>query len=425
MFRTIACHSKKFLTPKSLVFIKTHLKHLFEKIYKKGKENVTILIDIFTKRNKGFLIVIHLQQDLDILIPMIKILKNKKIAFYVYVKAELLETTTRIQKFLENESIVWFTFTWLDLTKKWKLRTGISLLLKNAICVLSASDLNVEPHFFCAQLVKQANIKKIPTFVFQHGLELAGLTYFDHIHTPENIEFLSQVIFTWCPKEAIHPLTPQKTISKCVPIGYFKDLATHTKTNIFCDIQQKKILILENLHWHRYDEFFRDQFLDDLKKMIAVFPNTMFILKPHHTGMWAIEASLHKTFSIYHNIVIINPSDSKWEPFTAPALIQLCDAVISTPSTTVLDACALNKPIAVVLNNLNTQFYHPLRRIYSEKEWSKFIEDIVHSVNIQRILYLGQLFFQKMTVSANKPATELALDYILKYMPKHFQKSNF
>ncbi len=71
--------------------------------------------------------------------------------------------------------------------------------------------------------------------------------------------------------------------------------------------------------------------------------------------------------------MIANPSDPTWEPYTAPSLLKLSDAVITTPSTVAIDACAAGLPVAVVAYDLNLPRYGLLPLILKENDYFEFL----------------------------------------------------
>jgi hypothetical protein len=132
--------------------------------------------------------------------------------------------------------------------------------------------------------------------------------------------------------------------------------------------------VFENLHWDRYDETYRRRFLDDCAEFAQALPDTAVLIKPHHAGMWS--AKNRAAFPQWApNLVMADPSDPFWEPFTAPSLIAAADLVITTPSTVALDAALARKPVAVVAYGMELPAFAPLPLLQSGADWIAFGSD--------------------------------------------------
>ncbi len=70
---------------------------------------------------------------------------------------------------------------------------------------------------------------------------------------------------------------------------------------------------------------------------------------------------------------MIDPRDSQWERFTAPAFIVHADVVITTPSTVALDAALAGRRVAVVGYDLELPLYHPLPILRCSDDWRAFV----------------------------------------------------
>ena len=73
------------------------------------------------------------------------------------------------------------------------------------------------------------------------------------------------------------------------------------------------------------------------------------------------------------NLLLANPVDPLWEPFTASAILQIVDGAITTPSTVALDAALAGKPVAVASYGLDLSVYSPLPLLNDFKDWDDFI----------------------------------------------------
>ncbi len=101
--------------------------------------------------------------------------------------------------------------------------------------------------------------------------------------------------------------------------------------------------------------------------------DTLFLIKPHHAGRWTSRNRDRLTETA--NLVVVDPTDSAWEPHTAPALIASVDRVLTTPSTVALDAASTGKPVAVLGYDLDLPLYEPLPIVRSFEDLAGFLAD--------------------------------------------------
>ncbi len=131
--------------------------------------------------------------------------------------------------------------------------------------------------------------------------------------------------------------------------------------------------MFENLHWHRFSELYLEQALFDLDHAAAEHLDTLFLVKPHHAGRWL--SRNRGRLRERPNLAVIDPTDSAWEPHTAPALIAAVDAVLTTPSTVALDAARAGRPAAVLGYDLDLPLYAPLPIIRGGSDIERFLEE--------------------------------------------------
>jgi hypothetical protein len=219
--------------------------------------------------------------------------------------------------------------------------------------------------------VLAAKRKGIRTFTVQHGIENVGLSYFDDVHG-DNVRFGSDVVFTWSDGVLVDSRMSEDTRRKCVPVGCPKDLVPNSPSRDFPLFERDYIAVFENLHWHRYSKEFVDQFYFDFVQVLDAYPNFHFVVKPHHAGRW-LTSRFKGPVPIRHNLLVIDPSDPKWEPFTAGAFIQHARAVITTPSTVAFDAARMKKAVAVAGYDLALPAFDPLPVLRTTEDWCDFL----------------------------------------------------
>lgn len=324
----------------------------------------------FWKRKPIVLVFMHLMQDLDIVLPLLESLeKRDDVQLKVCVIDELLNQSPRISEALDKLGIHFSKVSRLGvLTRLEPNLTGVK-------AVITASETTASPHKAAYTLTKRANRAGIFTYTLQHGFENIGLTYFDEVHTVDLIRFASKKILTWGNTSSLSPQIPSETKQLCVPVGCPKDISSNINEIHIPKQREYLIAIFENLHWHRYDDNYRKNFLSHLEKTALSFSNTTFLIKPHHAGLW-LTNRYKGSLPSADNLVIANPKLPEWEPFTAPAIIQNADGVITTPSTVALDAARIDCPVSVVSYGLELSNYAPLSTINNQKDWTSFVKQL-------------------------------------------------
>jgi len=259
----------------------------------------------------------------------------------------------------------------VDVLSRDAVRAGEAPSLTGVDAVLTGADTTVRAHKAGHVLATRAKVKGARAFTLQHGFENIGLTYKDHLHG-EDVRFASEVIFTWSDPEALAAWAAPETRAAVVPIGNPK---IPPRPAMAAPLNQghwpRVVGVFENLHWHRFDEAYRDRLIADLEAAAAEHEETLFLIKPHHAGRWA--STNRDRIRQQPNLVIVDPTDSAWEPHTAPALIAGMDAVLTTPSTVALDAARTGRPVAVLGYDLDLPLYEPLPIIRSLADLDAFL----------------------------------------------------
>ncbi len=368
------------------------------------------------KRKPIVLIFMHLMQDLDIVLPIIEKLKKRDdLELKVCVIDELLNQSPRIGEALEKLEINFSKVSRLGVL------TRLEPNLAGVKAVVTASETTASPHKAAYTLTKRANRAGIFTYTLQHGFENIGLTYFDEVHTVDSIRFASQKILTWGNTNLLSVQIPPETKKLCVGVGCPKDIDSNSKEIHISKQREYLIAIFENLHWHRYDDNYRQNFLSHLEKTALSFPNTTFLVKPHHAGLW-LTNRYKGSLPSADNLVIVNPKLPEWEPFTAPAIIQNADGVITTPSTVALDAARMDCPVSVVNYGLELANYAPLSQINNQEDWTSFVKQIQSPEEKVKVQNQARQFVDKNIIAGDAIARIIDLikaDISTKNIYKH------
>ena len=313
------------------------------------------------------LALIDIHQDLDVLLPVLQALKARGEArLRLVVSDYLLAESPRIAAALAAGGLDFAAYP------REAIRSGDKPSLTGAHGVLAAADTNTRAHKAGHTLLGRAKAQGLPTFTLQHGLENIGLTYKDHLHG-EEIRFAADTVFIWGRPEGLASWVPAETRAKITAVGSPKLAPAPAAA---ADLRQghwpRVIGVFENLHWHRFSELYLERVLEDLEQAAEARPDTLFLVKPHHAGRWLSRNP--ERLKPRANLVVIDPTDSAWEPHTAPALIASVDAVLTTPSTVALDAARTGRPVAVLGYDLDLPLYEPLPIVRRAQDLDAFLD---------------------------------------------------
>lgn len=245
--------------------------------------------------------------------------------------------------------------------------------------LLTASETTLRPHRLAHALAKTANQLGLLTATLQHGIENVGITYFDERQGPE-VGFASSHVLAWAGKgslqEGVQPTTAAKVIDAGLPGPADDTVFAPWRGRLSLPDGGRKIVgVFENLHWTRFSDDYRARFLSDLQAAAGKFPGLFFLLKPHPEGRW-----LTDRFSgprpASDNLLIASPTAPVWNMLTAPYLMPLLSAVITTPSKVALDAALSDVPVAVASYSGVYSRYRTLPALAAPADWDGFLGNI-------------------------------------------------
>ena len=310
------------------------------------------------------MVFMDLVQDLDLALPLIdQVLARPDADLRVVVTGWLEERSPRVSAELEARGVA------PELVQRPDVLRGEAPTLAGVDALVSVVETSDPAHARAHILFKRARDEGVPTFSLQHGIENVGLTF---VEGPEGeTRIVSDHLFTWFDADRTPSVTPAALRPRLVPVGRpTQDVKTTDLRAVFAGFS-RLAAVFENLHWDRYDETYRRRFLDDCAEFAQALPDTAVLIKPHHAGMWS--AKNRSAFPQWGpNLVMADPSDPFWEPFTAPSLIAAADLVITTPSTVALDAALARKPVAVVAYGMDLPAFSPLPLLQSGADWIAF-----------------------------------------------------
>jgi hypothetical protein len=308
-----------------------------------------------------------LLQDLDVLMPVIQgLMRDPRFDLKVCVTEWLVSASPRVLQQLTSNGIIPILVSQQDVVRGTAPKLCFDV-------VLTAVESDDPAHRVSFSLAKRAEALGQKSFTFQHGLENIGLTYFEaQPGGAARVQFASSRIFIWGKAEDLPAQVAPDIRTRCVAVGR-PSSAPLISPNLPMKSSYRIVIgVFENLHWQRYSAAYVEFFLKDLFAAVNAHRDVLFLIKPHHAGRWTSKnwAALK---AAPPNLVLANPTDPLWEPFTASAILQIVDGAITTPSTVALDAALAGKPVAVAAYGLSLSTYSPLPLLQDCKDWNAFI----------------------------------------------------
>ncbi|HEV7265844.1 MAG TPA: hypothetical protein VGN83_13130 [Falsiroseomonas sp.] len=313
----------------------------------------------------GFL---DLVQDLDVLLPVLEAMRaDPRFAPEACISDRLAAASPRVLRELVERGLM------PRIVPRKDVIAGRAPALEGIAALLTAAESSHPAHRAPHALASRAAAGGMPSFTFQHGLENIGLTYFapDPEH-PGPIRFASSRILVWGPAESLPADVLPETRARCVAVGTPKPAEAPPATLPLPPHAGKVVGVFENLHWERYDAAYVQAFLADLRATAARFPDVLFLVKPHHAARW-LAKNPQALAGMPGNLLLADPAQPAWEPFTAAAILAAVDGVITTPSTVALDAARVGRKVAVAGYGLDLPVYAPLPILRGAEDWGGFV----------------------------------------------------
>ena len=310
-------------------------------------------------------VALNLIQDLDLAVPVIEAARARGIPVEVWSSMALLRKSPRVARQLR--------LTGVNLVGVPDESVYLVDFPSEMKALLTITETSLGPHKFTRALTERARDMGILTATMQHGLENVGLTYSDEVHPIEEVKIAADRIFLWGGLETLHAGADDALRKRCVPAGCTKP-TSQPDEELSGLISPSAIVVgvFENLHWHRYSDEYRAFFLDGVARLATAFPGVTFLVKPHHAGMW-LTSRFKGDRPDFPNVVIADPADPAWEPYTAGGLLGRMAAVVTTPSTVALDAARRGLPVAVVAHRIDVARYRPLPELRERDDWQAFL----------------------------------------------------
>lgn len=322
-------------------------------------------------RKSELFFTIGLQQDLDVVAPILAEANARGVGCFVYVALSVIQSGGRVARYLAEHKTLYAV-----LPDKFDSRVAEAVVRRHRAGFFPA-ETSLNPHRFSHRLCKFALRARCQTYTIQHGIDNVGLTYSDDVHRISEVKILSRKIFLWGPTATLHPEAPDDVRQRCMAVGCPKPARTVRAPITFLEAIQRPIVgVFENLHWHRYSDDYRAQFLATIADSARQLPGVVFLVKPHNAGMW-LTARYKGDPITGENIVVADPAQPEWEPYTAPQLLGYMRAVVTTPSTVALDAARAGIPTSMMRFGVDLSRYEPLPMIEGSVDLIRFVDRVV------------------------------------------------
>jgi hypothetical protein len=356
-------------------------------------------------RKRGLLFFVQLVTDCDLLVPLVlEAQRRHGVEARVLVDAGLLAKFPHVAVQLEARGLA-FGIIGIE-----ALRAGTVPDWCGIDAVVTATESSARPHAAARRLTVLAQQRGLPAFTLQHGFENIGLTWFDHLHTPANTTFCSDRILAWGPLGLLHPEASAATRARCVPVGCFKEVPAPQGRFQKPAGRPHMVVVFENLHWHRYDDAFRERFVRDLAAAARATTDTTWLVRPHPSGVW-LTGRYRGQLPQAPNLVIAAPRDPEWDGWNGSEVLALADLVLTTPSTVALDAARLGRPTGVIAYDLDVRCYAPLPLVKAAADWTGLAQQS-HTVDGRKALAARSVAFVERVLVPGDAAAR-AIDLVL------------
>ena len=341
------------------------------------------------------ILVANLVQDVEFICPIVAAAKESGVAAAIWVSTSMIRRWPYTLAALSQSGAP------LRVVEETRDGAVVPRFPGSVGAVLTITDTNLGPHRFSHSITQAANNAGIITGTLQHGFENVGLTYSDDLHVIERIEFEARNIFVWGDLSLLHPHVSEKTRRKCIPVGCPKMVDTVGEALPSVVPAGKPVVgIYENLHWHRYDDAYRNFFLDGALRLAVDYPDVTFIIKPHNAGLW-LTTRFDGGLVPPANLLIADPSEPEWEGRTTAGMLPHLSGVITSPSTVALDAARTGLPVAVVAHGLALNNYAPLYRIEDAAQWADFTASLFDGARRQALVDASNAFVARVLLSGD------------------------
>jgi len=276
-------------------------------------------------RRLNILCYLDLIQDLDVLLPVILAARDDaRLNVRVVVARWLAAEAPRVGRILMSHEI---RFRYIP---RRTVIAGRGPSLWGVDAVLTASESDQPTHTAGYALTIRARSRCIPTFTLQHGLDSLG----------GGARFASAHVLSWFAPDHVPEGLTQETLGKLLPVG--RPMIERQNDAVGFDVG-----VFENLHAEVFSEVERERFVSSLDTVLGLRHDTSFLIRPHPAGRWL--DSVWPRLARHRHATLVSPSSSLAALTPGYHEVGRSRRVITTPSTTALDAAMAGRPAALAL----------------------------------------------------------------------------
>lgn len=311
-------------------------------------------------RRRRVLAFIDLVQDIEVLLPLLARLQaDGEVELDIVVSRWLQRESPRTERLLRGQQL---PFRWVA---RRDVIEGRAPPLRGRRVLLTASESSHPAHLAGFRLAQRARDAGLMTCTLQHGLENVGL-----LGDPD-ARFASEVVFTWHPPALTAHLAPE-TQAKLHHVG--RPAAPPPRGVPVTHA----VGVFENLHSDRYSDGDRNAFMAGLAALAK--SGASVLLRPHPAGRWSANAA------------VLPAGVGRAEDDTALATLARVRRVITTPSTIVLEAALMRRPLALAASGSPLFSQFPV--LVEPSDWAAFAgaaadQSAVAEPFVQRVLLPG------------------------------------
>lgn len=336
-----------------------------------------------------------LGQDLDVVSEIVEACRLRGLTVCAYVALSVSQGSPRVIRHLADRGV-----TFAVLPDNFDGTLADSVLVRHKAAFF-ATETSLNPHRFSQRLCKFAHKHGLRTFTVQHGIENVGLTYSDDAHPIQDVKIMSRTIFLWGGLDTLHPDVSNDVRARCRPVGNPKRrVVDGVHIPLLAQERRPIVGVFENLHWQRFSDDYRREFIRMLRVAIEEHRDLLFLLKPHSAGMW-LTSRYKGELPKASNLLVIDPSDPDWNAYTAPAFFSYLGAVVTTPSTVALDAALFGLPTAVVRFGMSLDKFKGLPMIDGYDDLAAFMREAISSSDAQLIQLRNQRFLSQLVIEGD------------------------
>ena len=322
--------------------------------------------------------------DVESLYPVLAVInKRNKLDLTIIVYSKLLRKEPRLKVAFEKAQLV------PKSGSKFSMKLAFWNKIKQADAVLTISDPNNDTTTRKQRGVYMKKIGKKSIFL-QHGVFQVAVN--EEIRPGVALDYYSSQLLLWEFNDMYASAISTKSQNKSSVVGFIKKRILMPKAhgNFITDWKNsypQRLLICHSFRWgrERYTESDIYNFYNMIEELVKRNPDLGIIIRSHRGKVRRSHRRIDKELEKkYPNILFSRHYHGPLAGATIHDVIDLCDAMISPTSTTVLDCIYQKKPAAIFNEGLS--IFNELPVIDGIDDIESFLETVKsNSYNFEKI----------------------------------------